>query len=188
MVLDRLWAPFQAEKLGALTVALLAPPGFWIGTLSILAFAATPIVHAASFAPAVRARLPMSEPWASLAYGAFALLLLFYRLRARAVEREMARVNAEVAAREQLTRALLAVRDLTNTPTQTLSLAVALLREHHPEDSELHRRMDRALTCLREINGVVGAYESKIGWQSGDESFDAMTVLNGDFRPMRAAK
>src|SRR5258706_3569985 len=121
------WVPFQSEKLGALTVALLAPPSLWAGVLSLGIFAGSPLVHFATFEPLVRARL-LAEPWATLAYAAFGLLLYFYRLHALSTARRMAESLTARRTVEHVSRMLLAVRDLSNTPLQTLYLTSALLR------------------------------------------------------------
>ena len=65
------WAPFQAEKLGLFTVAVLAPPDPWAGAISIGIFAGSAMAHYASFDPVVRARL-LAEPWTTVIYSIFA--------------------------------------------------------------------------------------------------------------------
>ena len=115
------WAPFQAEKLGALAVAVLAPPSLWAGVVSIGIFVGSAMAHWASFDTTVRARM-LGEPWATIAYGVFALLLYAYRLHAVHVERTMADSLAAKRTTEHVSRMLLAVRGfLEYTPADALS-------------------------------------------------------------------
>jgi hypothetical protein len=174
------WVPFQTEKLGALTVAALAPPSPWAGALSIGLFVGSALVHFASFDPIVRARL-LAEPWATLAYGVFGLLLYIYRLHALSTERKIAELRAARRAVEHVSRMLLAVRDFSNTPLQTLYLTTALLRSRRTSDSELLDRMDRSLARLRELNEIMSGYESQVGWRDGEESLDAAATLQRGF-------
>jgi hypothetical protein len=180
------WAPYQAEKLGAIAVAVLAPPNPLAGLLSIAIFVGGAVVHHQTFEPTVRAHF-LAEPWTTVAYGAVALLLYVYRLHALRIERTMAESLAAKRAIEQVSRMLLAVRDFSNTPIQTLYLTTALLRARHHDDSELLERMDRSLARLRELNEIMSRYESKIGWESGDESLDAAATLQRGFTSTRAS-
>jgi hypothetical protein len=178
------WVPFQTEKLAVLTVAVLAPPSWWAGALSLGIFAGGAIVHFESFDPVVRARL-LAEPWATLAYGAFGLLLYAYRLHTLTTARKMAESLAAKRTVEQVSRMLLAVRDFSNTPLQTLYLTTALLRARYGNDSDLLERMDRSLARLRELNEIMSRYESKAEWQDGDESLDAAATLERGLTSIR---
>ena len=82
---------------------------------------------------------------------------------------------------------LLAVRDFSNTPLQTLYLTTALLRYRHRNDSELLERMDRSLARLRELNDIMSRYETQVGWKDGDESLDAAAVLQRGLTGARAS-
>src|SRR5262245_3392861 len=87
------WAPFQAHKLGALAVGLLAPEA-WVGALGVAAFTGTALVRIATFEPAVQAHLPQGEPWVLLVFGLFGLVLLGYRLRGQVLERKAMQAQA----------------------------------------------------------------------------------------------
>jgi hypothetical protein len=170
------WAPFQPEKLGVLTVAVLAPPNLWAGVLSILVFGGSAVAHFFTFSEPVREKL-IAEPWASIAYTTFAMLLYVYRLQARNLQREMSESLAAKRTSEHVSRMILAVRDFSNTPLQTMYLTTALLRERHGDEAELLARLERSLARLRELNEIMSRYESQVGWQDGDASMDASDVL-----------
>ena len=119
------WVPFRPHHLGVLAVALLAPSRAWVGIVSIVAFTSAALLQFALFDPEIRAHLAYGDPWATLAYGGFAIGLLIFRLRGNRIEQEMTIVNTRVVELERFARTMLAVRDLTNTPLQTLELLAA---------------------------------------------------------------
>jgi hypothetical protein len=175
------WVPFQEHKLAVLAVALLAPAEVWVGVVTIALYSGSALLKYAGFDAATRHRLPIGEPWATLAFTVFALALLAYRIRRIAVEQALVQANAEAALLEGMARRLLALKDMANTPLQTLEADAAALAEL-PE-SRLHaQRIRRSLDRLREWHGMLVEEESTIDvWADGHESFDARRLLgNGD--------
>jgi len=178
------WAPFQAEKLGLVTVAVLAPPDPWAGAISIVIFAGSAFAHYASFDPVVRARL-LAEPWTTSIYSVFAIFLYAYRLHAVRMARKMAESLSAKRSLEHVSRMLLAVRDFSNTPLQTLYLTTELLKARQGDQAELLDRMDRSLSRLRELNEIMSQYEAQAGWPHGAESLDAAASLQRDVTTTR---
>ena len=170
------WAPFQANKLGALTVGLLTPE-LAVGIVSILAYTLPAVVQWALLTPAVRAHLARGEPLVTCIFAAFGVALLIMATRRIALVRRLAQKEQEAASLEQLARALLAVRDFANTPLQTIESATALTRLHHPESDVEMRRIERALERLRRLNQLLSRHENHIRWEAGDESFDPIARL-----------
>jgi hypothetical protein len=170
------WVPFQANKLGALTVPLLMPE-LWVGVLGVLAFSGSAVIQYGLFAPEIRQRIPFGEPWASVAFGVFGLVLTAYRWRWLETERSLARAQAEAAALDRMAHTLLAVRDLSNTPLQTIQFIVGLLGEQHPELAPLLERMKGSLTALRDLNQILKSHESALRWRPEDASFDSITRI-----------
>jgi hypothetical protein len=173
----RAWVPFQANKLGMLTVALLAPQ-LWVGLLSIGGYAGAAVAQLATFSAATQARIALGEPWATIAIGAFAAVLFAYRLKRIAVEREVVRAQTEKAAMADFARRLLAIRDLANTPLQTIAFASASARIEHPEIATTLDRIDRAIADIKALDERLRAYERELTWMPGEESFDANDMLS----------
>jgi hypothetical protein len=173
--LPRLSATFQPQKLGALAVAILAPPSVHAAVLSIVIFVGSVIVRYELFDTATRASLS-SEPWAMVAYGIFGFGLYLYRIQSRKVRAEMQVALTEATSHERLSCVLLAFRDFYNTPLQTLELTIAIFKVRHPEDRQLVARMERATGRLAELNRVAASYEpSACGSQR--VSLDAVEIL-----------
>jgi hypothetical protein len=169
------WTPFQANKLGILTVALLAPQ-LGVGLASIAGCAATAIAKSYLLAPEIQHRFPVGEPWFILIYALFGSVLLISRLRGVALERKMLRMQAEAAAAEQLARTFVRLRDYTNTPIQTIAFTTELLRAKDHDLKPILDRLERAVDKLTEFSRALTSYENAHKWSPGDESLDATTM------------
>ena len=169
------WTPFQANKLGALAVALLAPE-LSVGLVAIAGFAAMAVGKFYFLDPAIQRGFPVGEPWVILFYALFGAVLLAYRLRGVALERETLRLQAEAAAAEQLARTYLLLRDYANTPIQNVAFTVELIRVHHPELKPDLGHLERAVGKLMELSQALTRYEAAHKWSPGDESPDAAAL------------
>jgi hypothetical protein len=183
------WVPYQAHKLGALTVALLAPEG-WVGVLSILAVCGEAIIHYLTLPASIQVHV-FGEPGSTVAYGIFALALLAVQVRRQSSERLLAETQAETLSMERLAKTALAIRDLANTPLQTIELSLALLRrlaQDAPSDWARHLdQIDRAFERLRDLNRIL----DRAGHTApgvARESFDAQAILEGAWPPGKESK
>jgi hypothetical protein len=177
----RAWTPFQANKLGALAVSLLAPQ-LGVGLASIAGFAAMAIGKFYFLDPEIQRGFPVGEPWLILIYALFAGVLLIYRLRGLALEREMLRIQAEAAAAEQLARTFLRVSDYSNTPIQTIAFTTELLRAKTNGLKPTLDRLERAVEKLTQLSHALTRYENAHKWSPGEESPDAMMMDEQPFR------
>ena len=167
------WVPFEPNKLSALALAMIAPPAWWVGITGILMFVGSAVVHDLVVSDVVRARMAAGEPLGVVAYGVFALVLLGVKQRGRILEATLAHERSEKIALERVARVAMSLRDLANTPTQTLELIRQTLVTCDPRLEVQAERMGRALERLRRLNEILGAYQSAVTWDSdGDASFD----------------
>ena len=153
----RAWTPFQANKLGALAVPLVAPE-LKAGLISIAGFAGTAIAKFYVLDPEIQRRLPVGEPWFVLIFAIFGAVLLVYRLRGLAFERDVLRLQAEAAAAEHVARDYLRLRDYANTPIQTIVFATELMRVRNPDLQPILARLDRATKRLMELSRALKSY------------------------------
>jgi hypothetical protein len=144
-----------------------------VGLASIAGFAAMAIGKFYFLDPEIQRGFPVGEPWLILIYALFAGVLLIYRLRGLALEREMLRIQAEAAAAEQLARTFLRVSDYSNTPIQTIAFTTELLRAKTHDLKPTLDRLDRAVEKLTELSHALTRYEDAHKWSPGDESLDA---------------
>jgi hypothetical protein len=129
------------------------------------------------FAPSVRAALPPTEPLATWIFAGFGVALLIGSTRRFALERRLVEQQHAAAANEKMARAFLAVRDLANTPLQTIESATAVARILHPEADVPLGQIERALDKMRKLSRLLSRHEPSIRWREGDESFDATLRL-----------
>lgn len=178
------WTPFQANKLGALTVAMLAPP-LGVGLVSIAGFTGIALGKFYFLDPEIQRGLPVGEPWLILIYALFAGVLLAFRVRGLTIEREMLRVQAEAAASDQLARTFLRLSDYANTPIQTIAFATELLRARNRDDlMPVLDRLTRAVERLKELSDELTRHQKAHHWSPGEESLDSsfpkQTLVSGD--------
>src|SRR5689334_15153564 len=137
-----------------MTVGLLAP-GARVGLLNLAIYLGAALVQFWTFGPEVRANLDAAEPWATVAFGSFSVVLLMHRLRGLELERKAAKAEVEARAYERLARVLMAVRDLSNTPLQTIHFAGVLIERRAPELHALTGRIHAAVLALRKMNELL---------------------------------
>jgi hypothetical protein len=167
----RAWTPFEANKLGTLAVPMLAPQ-LGVGLVSIAGLAATAIGKFYFLDPEIHRGFPVGEPWFVLIYALFGAVLLVYRLRSIALEREMLRVQAEAAAAAQVARTFLRLRNYTNTPIQTIAFTTELLRAKTHDLKRTLDRLERAVHKLTEFSRALSIYEKVHKWGPGEESLE----------------
>jgi hypothetical protein len=171
------WIPFQANKLGALSAAVLAPD-LATGLLAIGAFVAMALLRYMTLPADLQQRLPIGEPWTILIYAVFALAMLGYRVHSVALARRVLRVRTESIATQRLARTFLALRDVTNTPLQTIELAAKIVRARCPDMAPVLDRIDRSIDRLYRLNHAFSMYESQIEWNETDISPDSKVLVD----------
>jgi hypothetical protein len=171
------WVPFQANKLGVLAVAVLAPED-WVGLVSIAGYVGTALFKSWLLPAAVRARFPVGEPWPIVIYGIFGAALLVYRLKGIRLARRMLQVRLESAAAERLARTFLALRDFTNTPLQTIEFCSRTIRTRDPSFAPILDRIDRSLNRLLRLNQTFSTYEAHLKWTRSDVSLDPKGIID----------
>jgi hypothetical protein len=169
------WVPFEPTKLSALTLALLAPPSLWVGAVAILMFVGSGLAHNVVLSGAIRARMASAEPWALISYGVFALVLLGFRSRGRTLQAALEREHADRLALERVADVALALRDLANTPAQTMELIRHELSTHDARTAVLARHMRNALGQLARLSDLLSRYAQAVSWNKRGLSFDGAT-------------
>lgn len=172
------WTPFVGHKLVMMGLAVLMPGRVIHPTLLLAGFGALVVAQYVTFD---LARQPVvvvaGEPWITLIFGGIAGLMLAFRAHQRALAHRYARWRAEAEALRATARFLIAVRDKTNTPLQTLEIDAAILERRHPESAEAIGRMRKALTELRELSRLLSRYDRVARWEQENESFDPYATM-----------
>jgi hypothetical protein len=169
---------FVRQELMCIVYALATPPSAVISLVVIAAFTVDSLILLWTIDGHSRLLAVQGwQPWTILIFGACAALLAVYG--ARRQRREVALiVEAErSAALHRLVYAYLAVRDLVNTPLQTLTISLSLLASRFPAAREITDPMARSVERLAELNRVLTMEASKVALRDGTETFDAISVL-----------
>lgn len=152
------WAPFQATKVGALVVGVLAP-GFAAGLVAIALHVSSSVIQFLRFSPELQASIGIAEPWATLAFGLAGVLVLSHRLRVRQLEVDMLLAHARAESNRRLARTFLHLRDLMNTPLQAIEIGVSLLGKNTGDETEILRQIRESSERLRDISHMLKRYE-----------------------------
>src|SRR4029078_968304 len=118
------------------------------------------IAHLYSLGPEVSRSVAVGDPWFVLIFAIFGAVLLVYRLRGLAFERDVLRLQAEATVAAQVARGFLRVRDYANTPIQTIVFATEVLRRRSPDLEPILACIDRATARLMELSRALRSRES----------------------------
>lgn len=172
------WAPFTGHKLVMIAVAVMMPgPAIWPAAIVVLT---TALALVQFFAGGI-ATDPSAwggEPWITFLYGGIAVFLVAFRAQHRVIAQRYAKVRAQTDALTEMSRFFLALRDLQNTPIQTLEIDTAILERRHPESATAIKRMRRSIAELRDISRRLAKYDRLVQWEPGSDRFDPDAALD----------
>lgn len=165
------WVPFQASKLGCMIVALTAP-NFIVGIIGIAVHAGGSILSFLLFTTEIREGLAFGEPIPIFAFAMASIFALLFRTRQMSLEHRLQRSLAEAAAMKSLAEAFVHLRDLMNTPLQTIELSVSMLDEKHDKQKEILDIIRNSLKELGKLNQLLSTYEKKVDWKREPHFFE----------------
>lgn len=168
---------FVREASASAVYALSAPPKAIVSLVPIAAFSLESLLVYWTARGSPSGQLPRWQPWTGLLYGTCMALIAVYRARRQQREVETIVKLEQAAALRGLIRSYLAVRDLLNTPLQTLRVSAHLLRVRYPAAKRVTGAMERAVGRLDELNQLLAEEASAVEWPSGTEAFDPVNVL-----------
>jgi len=171
------WVPFQGAKLGCLISAIIAP-SFLSGAIGIAIYAGASTIQFLSFPPDLQNRIADGEPAIVLVFGLSALLMLVFRFRQEAINQKLQEAIIQGSVMRHLARKILSIRDLMNTPLQTLELATSMLKNSSQQDMDTLDTLKRSVESLKTLSANLKAYESQVDWTKAETSFDAKSVIS----------
>jgi hypothetical protein len=171
------WVPFEGNKVTMLLIGLVAPPSLSVGLVAIGAFAASGLVHFAVMPDVVRSSMVRGEPWTLLAYIGMAIGTLVFRLRSIDLEDKVREAQAEAAILHEVARLSLAVRDLANTPVQTLEVLGHLLLRPEIDLQVVQGRLHRAVARLKELGHLLSKYDVATTAHATSSSLDSLAIV-----------
>lgn len=156
------WVPFRPSKLGCLVAATLAPT-FISGIYAVTIHFLIPTLQYFSFTESIRNNIVGGEPASLYAFGMAGFFIIIFRFRKLLFERKLNRLVQEKAAIQAVATHFLHLRDLMNTPLQTLTLTVEQFSQE-TSNKKLIDRCQRSLHDLKMINQTLKKYENEIDW------------------------
>jgi len=169
---------FSGFRLAAIAIAIIAPTPVWMGWFIIGCCALVPTAtYFLIMSPELQIVFSAQEPWISLIYAVVAFFVLRHRLKAIELERTIERMASERRALADLAHLFLGLRDLTNTPLQSIELTAGLLGTNNLTPTEAAAQLERSMIQLRELSQILTAYEMDIDWSHTASSFDATVLL-----------
>jgi hypothetical protein len=168
---------FVREAIASAILALATPPRVIVSLVPIAAFSVETLLVYWTARGSDHGQLPPWQPWTSLLYATCMALIAVYRGRRH--QREVATIVKleQAAALRRLMRSYLAVRDLVNTPLQTLRVSAHLLGVRYPEAKDVTGTMERAVDRLGDLNQLLADETSTMDSPPGAEAFDPIAVL-----------
>jgi hypothetical protein len=169
------WEPFLRQKVLFILFGVMGVRQYWVGLVMIAGFMVDVCleywVAGIRFSP----HITPDEPWVTLAFGVGCGILAVARGRQMTHERRVVEAQRDNAGALRLAHVALAVRDLANTPLQTIELNLWMLERRHEELDLAPIR--RAVARLEQLQQILGEYEPPQQYSPADESFDAAEVL-----------
>jgi hypothetical protein len=173
--------PFEAffrQELVCIVYALETPPSAAISVGMIAAFTLDALVLLWWLGPHSHLVAAQTwQPWTILLWGACAVAIALYRASGQRQAVAMVAAVEREAAMKRLVYAHLAVRDLVNTPLQTLKISLSLMADRFPEAHALQVAMSRSVERLDQLNQVLRTEAPEVEWKRGEESLDPIHVL-----------
>lgn len=182
--IDLHYEPFIGYKIVALMIAVVGPMYPWIWASFALVFACAVLPALQYFQFPVEARLYMlsPEPWPTILYVTVAVAMLAYRIRMHKLEEQLMHVFVETTTDHRLAKAYLAIRDMFNSPLQSLALIPALLRTNTPETEKIAGYVEEAVGRLEALSQTLYSFNQREDWHRDSTSFDALESIDKETR------
>ena len=168
---------FNGYKIAAVIIAVMAPIPVWVGYLLISVCAVAPVVQFFSLPADLRQVFPAEEPVQVVIFAVLAFFIFRHRIHARELERTLLRLKADQRAKDDLAAIFVGLRDLTNTPLQSIELTATLLASKDLQQEDAARHLEVSLVKLRELTIVLSRFEKEIDSSKTASSFNAVAML-----------
>jgi hypothetical protein len=160
--------PFQAfigYKILTVLFAIQAPSSRWVGWGSKLCLFAVPLLQYYLWTPNAQALIGPQEPWLTVVTVACASFIYHRRLKHMQITRNQARLEALSFTSHRFAHLLLGLQHLSNTPLQVIESSIQLLRDRPEEQTEMLLKIEKALTPLIQVSGVLSLDRLQLNWK-----------------------
>lgn len=174
-------AYFGTYKVMSVVVALLAPFPHYVGYILLSFCLLIPPIQVLLFTPEVIHASGHYEPWITMCYALVAFLVLHHRISTLKLHANLIESQTKEKSLRDFADVAMALRDLTNTPLQSLDLLIELLREEKISQKQASELLSRTTYRLRDLMQVLSEQQKKIARQQVQQSIDSMDIIRQTF-------
>jgi len=174
-------AYFGSYKATAVIIALIAPFPHFLGYLLLALCLFIPPLQVLLFSREIMHVSGQYEPWITMGYVLAAFLVLHHRLSTLKLHATLIESQVKEKNLRDFADVALALRDLTNTPLQSLDLLIELLRHEKISPQHASELLSKTTYRLRELMQVLSDQQNKITKQQVRYSMDSMNILRQSF-------
>ncbi len=157
---DLPFMPFIGIKVLCVALALTAPPKRWLGWSSFALCAIVPVIQYFSWAPELRSKVAVQEPWITVMFAIAGAFLYVHRSRVY----ELLRKEEQAEALRKYSHLLLASQHLLNTPLQVIELSTSLITRSEEDRKKALENIEKSMSTIRHLNQLLSFGESNIKW------------------------
>lgn len=172
---------FGTFKVMAVIVAMLAPFPHYVGYILLSICLFVPPLQVLIFSPEVIRTSGQYEPWITMCYALAGFLVLHHRVSTLKLHANLIESQAKEKSLRDFADVALALRDLTNTPLQSLDLLIDLLREEKISQKEASELLGRTTYRLRELMQVLSEQQKKLTKLQVQQSMNSMDIIRQTF-------
>ena len=172
---------FGTYKVMAVIVALLAPFPHYAGYILLSFCLLIPPIQVLLFSPEIIHASAHYEPWITMCYALVAFLVLHHRISTLKLHANLIESQTKEKSLRDFADVAMALRDLTNTPLQSLDLLTDLLREEKISQKQASELLSRTTYRLRDLMQVLSEQQKKISHQQAQESMNSMDIIRQAF-------
>ncbi len=157
---DMHFMPFIGIKILCVALALSAPPKRWLGWSAFALCAIVPVIQYYSWAPEMRMKLAVQEPWVTVFFAICGIFLYAHRCKVY----ELLRKEEQAEALRRYSHLLLASQHLLNTPLQAIELSTSLITKSETDRHKALENIEKSMATIRHLNQLLSFGEANIGW------------------------
>lgn len=172
---------FGSYKVMAVVIALLAPFPHYAGYFLLSFCLLIPPLQVLFFSREVMQASGQYEPWITMCYALVAFLVLHHRISTLKMHANLIESQTKEKSLRDFADVAMALRDLTNTPLQSLDLLTDLLREEKISQKQASELLSRTTYRLRDLMQVLSEQQKKIARQQVQESMNSMDIIRQTF-------
>lgn len=169
-------------KIFAVLIALIAPAPAWIGYVLIGCCIVFPSLQALFITTDMAVQTNYRDPWLTIIYAILAFIVFKYRIHAQKVEIELIETKSKEKSLKYFSDISMAIRDLTNSPLQSIDLVTDLLEQNNITPEKAGSLLRPNIKKLHDLSNMMAEQHEKLNRPEYQQaSFDSIELLKQKF-------